>query len=95
MKKNENKRPTVGFSYGCIAGKLQEQALAQGFTLGKHAALYERCRKALIVLKFGIGMPDSVNDLLTKRLHNLVIKHLSAVSQKVLKNNELSAKKGV
>ena len=75
--------PTLGFSYGCLADKLEDQALAQGLTLGKHAAKYERCREALIELRFGIDTPDSVHDRLIKRLHGRVIKHLKPAPQKM------------
>jgi len=76
---------TVSFSYGCFADKLENQALAQGLTLGKHAATFERCREALITLKFGIDTPDSIHDKLIKRLHDRVIKHLNTAPQKTAK----------
>jgi hypothetical protein len=75
---------TVGFSYGCLADKLEKQARAQGYTLGKAAAEYERCREALITLRFGIDTPDSIHDKLIKRLHARVIKHLKTVPKNVV-----------
>jgi len=75
----------ISFSYGCLADKIEDQAISQGFTLGKDAKKYERCREALITLKFGIDVPESIYERLIRRLHDRVVKHLNPVSQKVVK----------
>ena len=78
-----NEQEQVGFSYGAIAKTIEEQAIEQGYTLGKDADEIETCRVAITQLRFGIHTPDSIHGKLIERLHKKVIKSLKPIKSEV------------
>ena len=82
MSTETKEKITVGFSYGCLAPSIESQAIKQGYTLGKEEENLEKCRKAIITLRFGIDVPDSIHEKLTQRLHKHVVKSLKLIKKK-------------
>jgi hypothetical protein len=66
----------VGFSYGALSDSLETQANNQGFTLGKQKEVLEQCMDAIMRLRFGIDVPDSIHNKLIERLNKKVVKSL-------------------
>lgn len=66
----------IGLSYGVVADTLEKQVNELGFTLGRNGPKFEKCRKALHTLRFGIDVPDGEYDKLCRRLHKRVISSL-------------------
>ena len=67
----------VGFHYGIFfEGKLEEQAVSQGFTLGEKASRLEECLHGINAMRFVIDLPDSIYDKLIERLNKYVVKSL-------------------
>lgn len=71
----EEVKTTVSFSYGALAPSLEEQAIAQGFTLGSKSKFLEELRTARTRLMFHV-LTDSQTKFITKKLHKLVMKEL-------------------
>ncbi len=67
---------SVGFGYGALGENLEVQANEQGYTLGKNAEKYERCRASIVTLMFEDILTDSQVDKAFQRLNKKVIKSL-------------------
>lgn len=65
----------VGFGYGILSGKLEEQANKQGFTLGEHAEMLDDVKDAINVCRMTVAT-DSQVKAMTSKLHKDVMKKL-------------------
>jgi len=65
----------LGFVYGVFGDSLEEQANKQGYTLGNDAETFEKIRKAINMCGFHVAT-DSQISLMTKKLHNKIVKAL-------------------
>ena len=77
MKGCRGNMKEVRFSYGVIGKTLKEQAEEQGFNL-KDDEKFEKIRKAINMCGFHVATESQVN-LMTKKLHNKVIKNLTSL----------------
>lgn len=68
-------KTTVNFGYGALAPSLEEQANAQGFTLGDKAKHLEELRIARTRLMFHV-LTESQTKAITAKIHKLVVNAL-------------------
>lgn len=66
----------VVFHYGALSDSLEEQANAQGFTLGKDAERLQKLNDSMIMCWIHGLCTDSQKDSMMAKLQKQVIKHL-------------------
>jgi hypothetical protein len=72
----------VGFRYGVLGDSLEEQANAQGYTLGEEGDKFEKIRKAINMCMFHVATESQVK-IMTEKLHKKVVGALE-----ILENEE-------
>lgn len=70
----------VGFSYGILFPKLEEQAKRQGFLL-KNAETMEKIRESITCLAFNDILPDSQIRKAYEKLQKKVVRNLKPLEQ--------------
>lgn len=70
----------IVFAYGILWSSLEEQANAQGFTLGDDAEKFEDVREAINLCKFYVAT-DSQVDMMFRKLQKKVVASLKPLEQ--------------
>jgi hypothetical protein len=73
----------VGFHYGALSEPLEKQANEQGYTIGKKAEAFERCKDAIITLMFSDILTDSQIDKAYQKLNKKVTKALKPYKEEI------------
>lgn len=73
----------VTFHYGALCDSLEDQANAQGFTLGKDAERLENIKHAMLMCWIHGLVTDSQKDSMMKKMQSKVVKSLKPMDEEV------------
>lgn len=71
----------VMFSYGALSDPLEQQANAQGFTLGDNAELLQKLNNAMILCWIHGLCTNSQQEAMLNKLHKKIMKVLKPINK--------------